>query len=134
MKTGGNAPMIPDPLQPADASPPPAASPSQGGALGKYLVLTVAALGLLGLHLWNISRSLAVKQQQADFRAAQEYLNQSAPLVQLNEKIVARLAVLALERKDEALKNLLAEHGVTFNLEPAKAPGNPPAANKTGAR
>jgi hypothetical protein len=126
--------MIPEPQQPICTSSPPVPLQSPKGSLGKYLVLTVMAVGLLGLNLWNISRSLEVKRLRADFMAAQEYLNQSAPLVQLNEKIVARLAVLSAERKDDALKRLLAEHGVTFNLEPAKAPSNPTAASKTGDR
>jgi uncharacterized protein HemX len=88
----------------------------------RYPVLTALAALALGLSLWNIGSARALRELQTEVDASRQYIDQTAPLAQLNEKIIARLAQLSAGKGDEALKRLLAEHGVTFTLAPQAKP------------
>lgn len=87
----------------------------------RYPALAALAASVLGLSLWNIAQTRAVQRLQAEIDSGRQYLDQTVPLAQLNEKIIARLAQLSVGKGDEALKRLLAEQGVTFTVdEPSK--------------
>ena len=97
------------------------------GLAGCALLLLV-----VNLVLYQGNRSL---QQEVNER--QQSINQGIQLSRLNEQIIRALANLSAQNKDDQLKELLAEHGITFNVSlpsatPAEA-GSSNTENKPGS-
>ena len=78
--------------------------------------------GLSGLTvvlvLVNIALFLSNRSIQTEVNARQQYVNQSMQLDRLNREMVTALANLAVRNNDEQLRTLLAEHGITFTVNP----------------
>jgi hypothetical protein len=98
----------------------------QGGLL--LVAVLGAVLVLVNAVLFEINRSL---QTQVTSRA--QYIQQTVQLEALNREIVSAIANLASRNNDEALRAVLAQHGITINPPPgAGTPAAPPAAGPAG--
>ena len=69
---------------------------------------------------------------QAEVNQRQQFINQSIQLGRINEVLIRALAAAAANGKDDKLRELLAQNGITINAagEPEKSP--PPSVG--GAR
>ncbi len=88
--------------------------------------VTVAAalavvLALTNMILFERNRSL---QQEVGSRA--QYIQQSVQLEGLHREIVNAIANLAVRNKDDALKTILTQQGITFNVGPPEPTPTPP--------
>jgi hypothetical protein len=83
------------------------------GLAGFALVLVVAYIALV-----QDNRSV-----QAEVNRRQQYINQSMQLARVNEALVRALAAAAVSEKDDKLRDLLAQNGITINAagEPERA-------------
>jgi predicted Holliday junction resolvase-like endonuclease len=92
---------------------------------GWVTVLAVIAiiLVLTNIVLFERNRSL-----QAEVSARAQYIQQTGQLEALNREIVNAIANLAVRNKDEALRSLLAQQGITINMGAGQ--GAPPPAGQ----
>ena len=74
---------------------------------------------------------LVNQEAQAAVNRRQQFINQSAQLGRLNEALVRALATTAANNKDDQLRDLLAQHGITFQVNPPQ-PGPVPSAPSSG--
>ena len=78
-------------------------------------------LAFTNMILFERNRSL---QQEVSSRA--QYIQQSVQLEGLHREIVNAIANLAVRNKDDALKTVLTQQGITFNMgQPEPAPASP---------
>ena len=80
-----------------------------GAALGIVLILTNMVI-----FEWN--RTL---QREVDARA--QYIQQTVQLEALQREIVSAIANLSVRNKDDALKSILTQQGITINVNPSQA-------------
>ena len=90
----------------------------------KFSLVTVIALIGSILVLVNVSVHRANRTLQADVAQRQQFINQSIQLSRLNNEFIKALAQLSAETDDESIRQLLADQGVTFTV-------NPPAVETT---
>jgi type VI protein secretion system component VasK len=88
-------------------------------------VTVLAAIAII-LVLTNIVLFERNRSLQAEVGARAQYLQQTTQLEVLNREIVNAIANLAVRNKDDALRALLAQQGITINMGAGQAP--PPAA------
>jgi hypothetical protein len=74
---------------------------------------------------------------QAEVNRRQQFINQSIQLGRINDVLIRALATSAVSNKDDKLRDLLADNGITINAagEPvpsASAPGDKTAPAATG--
>ena len=64
---------------------------------------------------------------QAEVNRRQQFINQSIQLGRINEVLIRALAAAALSNKDDKLRDLLAENGITINAsgEPVASASGP---------
>ncbi len=81
-----------------------------------------AAIGLAGLALllfvcnaWMINGAQAM---QRDVQTRQAQINDAIQISNLNNQVVRALGTAVVERKDEKIKALLAQHGITVSAQP----------------
>jgi predicted Holliday junction resolvase-like endonuclease len=79
-----------------------------GAALGIVLILTNMVI-----FEWN--RTL---QREVDARA--QYIQQTMQLEALQREIVSAIANLSVRNKDDALKAILTQQGITINVNPSQ--------------
>lgn len=89
-------------------------------------------LALSGITLILVVVYLLMAEQnrslQAEVNQRQQFINQSVQFGRVNEALVHALAAAAANNKDDKLRNLLAQAGITINQKsgaPAPAPGEP---------
>ena len=65
---------------------------------------------------------------QAEVNRRQQFINQSIQLGRINEALIRALAATAVSNKDDKLRDLLADNGITINAagEPVPSAGAPP--------
>jgi type VI protein secretion system component VasK len=85
-------------------------------ALGIVLILT-------NMILFEWNRSL---QREVDARA--QYIQQTVQLEGLQREIVSAIANLSVRNKDDALKTILTQQGITINVNPQTKPAQAPEA------
>jgi len=73
----------------------------------------VVALVLVNIVLVEMNRSL-----QQDIQSRQQFIQQSISLEALNREIITAIANLSVKHKDDALKTVLTQHGITFQAAP----------------
>jgi hypothetical protein len=78
-------------------------------ALAGLSVILVVSNGIL---------FLVNQEAQAAINRRQQFINQSTQLGRLNEALVRALATSAANNKDGQLRDLLAQHGITFQVNP----------------
>ena len=84
-------------------------------------VTLVAALGIVlilaNMILFGWNRSL---QREVDSRA--QFIQQTVQLEGLQREIVNAIANLSVRNKDDALKSILTQQGITINVAPQGTP------------
>ena len=91
-------------------------------ALGVVLVLT-------NMVLFERNRSL-----QGEVSSRAQYIQQSVQLEGLHREIVNAIANLAVRNKDDALKTILTQQGITFNVGQSESTGAPPPSQASEAK
>lgn len=81
------------------------------------------ALALLSLLLLAVNFTLLRDNRtvQKEVAARQQFLQQSVQLEGLYREIVRALAELAARNSDEAVRAMLAKHGITYTVNPPAA-------------
>ncbi len=62
------------------------------------------------------------RKAQADVNRRQQFINQSIQLGRINEALIRALATAAVSNKDDNLRNLLADNGITINASGEPVP------------
>src|SRR5712692_4851389 len=90
---------------------------------GKFLFWVLTALAVLSVILVvsNGVLFLVNLDEQAVINRRQQFINQSVQLGRVNEALVRALAMSAANNKDDQLRDLLAQHGITFQVTPNQA-------------
>jgi hypothetical protein len=85
------------------------------------LALAATVLGALAIVLVIVNGFLFLQNQsgQAEVSERQQFINQSAQLGQLNESLIRSIATAAANNNDEKLRDILAQNGVTYTVNPA---------------
>ena len=88
-------------------------------------------VGLSGLTLTFVVAYMVLVQDnrtvQADVNRRQQFINQSLQLGRINEALIRALAAAAVSNKDDELRDLLADNGITINAagEPMPSASGP---------
>jgi hypothetical protein len=90
--------------------------------------LSALALVLVGAYIVLVQDNRAV---QHEVNQRQQFLNQSVQLGRVNEALIRALAATAANNKDERLRDLLAQNGITINATGEPAPSGVAPADKT---
>jgi hypothetical protein len=80
-----------------------------------------AVLAFTNMILFERNRSL-----QGEVSARAQYIQQSVQLEGLHREIVNAIANLAVRNKDDALKTILTQQGITFNVGQPETTAAPP--------
>lgn len=94
------------------------------------VALASFALVLVAVYIILVQDNRAV---QAEVNRRQQFINQSIQLVRVSDALVRALAAAAVNGKDDKLRELLAQNGITINAagEPERTP--PATAAPVGA-
>src|SRR4029453_2540601 len=82
----------------------------------KFVLLTIAAAVLLALTFMNVSARNELRLRQSEVLTRQQFINETAALGRLNAQLVQALATLSANNDDDAIREMLAKHGVTFKV------------------
>ena len=89
-------------------------------------------LALSGITLILVIVYLIISGQnrsvQAEVNQRQQFINQSIQFGRVNEALVRALAAAAVNDKDDKLRDLLVQNGITINAKTGAAETNMPAA------
>ncbi len=83
------------------------------GLLWSVAAFAVIALGFVAANIFLHRTNLALQEELAQ---RQQFINESIRLSRLNGQLVQALATLAAQSDDEAIRSLLANHGITFTV------------------
>ncbi|HZS85530.1 MAG TPA: hypothetical protein VFA50_21855 [Stellaceae bacterium] len=96
---------------------------------GLYWMSTLLAGASIALVIVDGTLFLGNQSAQAVVNQRQQFINQSVQLGRVNEALVRALAAAAETNKDEQLRQVLAQHGITYTVQPRPAAaGGAPAA------
>jgi hypothetical protein len=89
---------------------------------------TLVALSGVTLILVGVNLMLgqSIRSVQAEINQRQQYINQSIRLGRVNEALIRSLAQTAVNEKDDRLREVLAQSGITINIAAKPAAGGPP--------
>lgn len=82
----------------------------------QFWVLNIIAVLALVLVAGNISLFLSNRAAQSEVNARQQYINDSIKLSRLSNQLIQSLANLSAQTGDGQIKELLAAHGIQFNV------------------
>ena len=88
-------------------------TPRRSGLLWSVAVIAVIALGFVAANIFLHRTNLALQEELAQ---RQQFINESIRLSRLNTQLVQALATLAAQSDDQAIGDLLANHGITFTV------------------
>ena len=83
----------------------------------QYWVLTGIGVLALVLVILNIVTAMTNADLRKEVNERQQYINQSVKLSRLHNQLVQGLAKLAAQSGDEALRAVLAKHGIRFSVQ-----------------
>ena len=92
---------------------------------GLFWVTTGLAVAALVLVVINAGLTLSNRSAQTEINQRQQYINQNLQASRVLEALVRALATASVNNKDEALRQLLTQHGITFTVTPSQ-PGPSP--------
>lgn len=96
-------------------------------------VTLAAALGVV-LALTNMVLFERNRSLQGEVGSRAQYIQQSVQLEGLHREIVNAIANLAARNKDDALKTILSQQGITFNVGPPDSTAAPPLSQAPEAK
>ncbi len=85
----------------------------KSGLLWSIAVVALIALGFVAANIVLHRTNLALQEELAQ---RQQFINESIRLSRLNTQLVQALATLAAQSDDQAIGDLLANHGITFTV------------------
>ena len=94
--------------------------------------LYLVTVGLAGFALVLVAAYIFLVQDnrsvQAEVNRRQQYINQSMQLARVSEALIRALAAAAVNDKEDKLRDLLAQSGITINAagDPERAPPSAP--------
>ena len=88
-------------------------TPRRSGLLWGVAAIAVIALGFVAANIFLHRTNLALQEELAQ---RQQFINESIRLSRLNTQLVQALATLAAQSDDQAIGDLLANHGITFTV------------------
>ncbi len=88
-------------------------TPRRSGLLWSVAVIAVIALGFVAANIFLHRTNLALQEELAQ---RQQFINESIRLSRLNTQLVQALATLAAQSDDQAIRDLLEIHGITFTV------------------
>jgi len=103
------------------------------GRVQFWLATAIGALCLL-LAAGNITLTTMNRSLQGDIALRQQYVQQSVQLEGLYREIVRALAELGARNNDDAVKSLLARHGISYSVNPTPDAAAPAATAVAGPR
>lgn len=86
---------------------------SGSGLLWGVAAIAVIALAFVSANIVLHRTNLALQDELAQ---RQQFINESIRLSRLNGQLVQSLATLAAQTDDQAIRGLLASHGITFTV------------------
>jgi hypothetical protein len=92
------------------------------------VVISTLTLVLVGAYIVLVQDNRAV---QTDVNRRQQFINQSIQFGRINEALVRAVAAAAVSNKDDKLRDLLAENGITINASGEPVPMTSGPAEKT---
>lgn len=101
-----------------------------------HVITLAAALGIV-LLLTNIVLLEGNRTLQGEVNVRAQYIQQTVQLEGLQREIVNAIANLAVRNKDDALKSILTQQGITINVNQpstSAAPGLPQTPETKGRR
>jgi hypothetical protein len=104
------------------------------GRSGAAMYWVSVVLGVLAVVLVIVNFGLLSNDQaiQAQVNQRQQFINQSAQLSRVSDLLIRSLATAAVNKNDDKVRDMLAEHGVTLQVTPtsgaAASGATPPAA------
>ncbi|HUC10867.1 MAG TPA: hypothetical protein VL985_10650 [Stellaceae bacterium] len=107
----------------------------QAGGWGYRIMVALSGITLILVFVY-LSVSSQNRSVQAEIDRRQQFINQSIQFGRVNEALVRALATAAVNDKDDKIRELLVQNGITINPKsgaPALAPaetGTQPAAEK----
>ena len=100
---------------------------------GEWLYRVTVGLSALSLVL-VIAYIILVQDNrsvQLEVNRRQQFINQSVQLGRINEALIRALAAAAVSNKDDKLRDLLTQHGITINAAGEPVPSTPAAPAET---
>jgi len=91
------------------------------------LALSGITFVLVVVYLFLVQQNRSV---QAEVNQRQQFINQSIQLNRINDALIRALAAVAVNDKDDKLRDLLAQNGITIDAKT----GAPVAAPATGQK
>ncbi len=85
-----------------------------------WLLTLVAGIAFL-IILFNLVQSGKNRTIKDEIDSRQLYINQTVRISRLNTQLIQSLANLAAKTGDKQISDLLANHGISFNANPAKS-------------
>ena len=82
----------------------------------QYWTLTGIAIVALLLVVVNIFTAMDNSKARSEVNERQRFINQSVQLSRLHGQLVQGLAALSAQSDDWELRDVLAEHGITFSI------------------
>ena len=92
------------------------------------VVISTLTLVLVAAYIVLVQDNRAV---QTDVNRRQQFINQSIQFGRVNEALVRAVAAAAVSNKDDKLRDLLAENGITINASGEPVPMTSGPAEKT---
>jgi hypothetical protein len=97
--------------------------------VGEWLYRVI--VGLSGFSLVLVIVYIILVQDnrsvQLEVNKRQQFINQSIQLGRINETLIRALAAAAVGNKDDKLRDLLTQHGITINAAGEPVPSTPAA-------
>jgi hypothetical protein len=91
----------------------------------KFAILLVLVIGLMVLLFMNVRLAGENRVKLREVTERQQILSQTVGISQFSTQFIKGLARVAAESKDEDIRRVLADYGVTFTVEEDAAPEAP---------
>jgi hypothetical protein len=89
---------------------------------------TLAAAAAIVLFVVNVVLMERNRSLQGEINLRQQFIQQSVQLEALNRELISAVANLSVRNKDEQLKTILTQQGITFNVAPSSTGPSAPSA------
>lgn len=83
----------------------------------KFAILLVLVIGMMTLLFLNVRVADDNRAKLQEVAERQQFLSQTVGISQFSTQFIKGLARLAADTKDEDIRRVLADHGVTFTVE-----------------
>lgn len=87
----------------------------------KVWVLAILVGVCVVLTLVNLRLAAGVRDLRTNVAERQQFISESIPLAHVNNQIIQTLANMSARSNDADIRNMLAQHGVTFTSQQSKS-------------